>query len=245
MSLPRRPEVQALVHIRPVVEEFAPSFVPGPGYGLLCSVLTSRARGTTKCPESLCLSLALPPSGRRVPPPPRTLLLSLRSYRLMRQSRVALPYFGFWPRSWSLCRLLPAPAATGIIPTLSLRILPKMPEPIPRRFAECVCLVLPQHSSAFPIIRLGQLPASFREHDFPRVGFARIGYAIRPTTGNWRNENFHLARFAALSAATNLSDRSTSLWDWSLEQDRYAGLAERFLLRPTTYADREKGNPYH
>jgi hypothetical protein len=133
MSLPRRPEVQALVHIRPVVEEFAPSFVPGPGYGLLCSVLTSRARGTTKCPESLCLSLALPPSGRRVPPPPRTLLLSLRSYRLMRQSRVALPYFGFWPRSWSLCRLLPAPAATGIIPTLSLRILPQMPGPVPRQ----------------------------------------------------------------------------------------------------------------
>jgi hypothetical protein len=121
-----------------------------------------------------------------------------------------------------------------------------MPEPIPRRFAECICLVLPQHSSAFPIIRLGRLPACFREHDFPRVGFrgcsysvmfrppsllasqivptaasspagqprlldpsrtcvvtfARIGHAIRPTTGNWRNENFHLARFAALSAAT-------------------------------------------
>jgi hypothetical protein len=38
--------------------------------------------------------LALPPSGRRVPPPPRTLLLGLRSYRLIRQSRVALLYFG-------------------------------------------------------------------------------------------------------------------------------------------------------
>ncbi len=38
---------------------------------------------------------ALPPSGRRVPPPPRTLLLVHRSYRLMRQSRVALLYFGF------------------------------------------------------------------------------------------------------------------------------------------------------
>ena len=38
--------------------------------------------------------LALPPSGRRVPPPPRTFLLGLRSYGLMRQSRVALPYFG-------------------------------------------------------------------------------------------------------------------------------------------------------
>src|SRR6516162_9353029 len=32
------------------------------------------------------------------------------------------------------------------------------------------------------------------------VTFARIGLAIRPTTGNWRNEDFHLARFAALSA---------------------------------------------
>ena len=122
--------------------------------------------------------LELPPSGRRVPPPPRTLLPGLRSYRLMRQSRVALLYFGFWPRSWSLRRLLPAPAATGILPTLSLRILPQMPEPIPRRFAECVCLVLPQHSSAFPIIRLGRLPASFREHDFSRVGFRGCSHFI-------------------------------------------------------------------
>ena len=37
------------------------------------------------------------------------------------------------------------------------------------------------------------------------VTFARIGYAIRPTTGNWRNEDFHLARFAALSAAHSSS----------------------------------------
>ena len=74
--------------------------------------------------------------------------------------------------------MLPAPAATGILPTLSLRILPQMPEPMPRRFAECVCLVLPQHSSAFPIIRLGRLPASFREHDFPRVGFRGCSYFV-------------------------------------------------------------------
>jgi hypothetical protein len=54
-------------------------------------------------------------------------------YGLMRQSLVALRYFGFWPRSWSLRRLLPAPAATGIIPTLFLRILPQMPGPVPRQ----------------------------------------------------------------------------------------------------------------
>ena len=139
-----------------------------------------------------------------------------------------------------------SPAATGVLPTLSLRILPQMPEPMPRRFAECICLVLPQHSSAFPIIRLGRLPLpsvnttfhgsafeaaaislcsglrvcspprSFLPLQVPLQGsrgflhpsrtcvvtFARIGHAIRPTTGNWRSENFHLARFAALSAAT-------------------------------------------
>jgi hypothetical protein len=88
------------------------------------SVPDHRADGEpAKCPESLCLMLALPPSGRRVPPPPRTLLLGLRSYRLMRQSRVALLYFGFWPRSWSLRRLLPAPAATGILPTVGIELV--------------------------------------------------------------------------------------------------------------------------
>src|SRR6202165_1438990 len=44
MSLPLRTEVQALVRVRPVFEEFAPSFLPGPGCGLICSVLSSRAR---------------------------------------------------------------------------------------------------------------------------------------------------------------------------------------------------------
>ena len=74
--------------------------------------------GTTKCPESLCLMVALPPSGRRVPSPPRTLLLVHRSYRLIRRSHLALLSFGYAPRSRSLCRLLPAPTASGTFPTL-------------------------------------------------------------------------------------------------------------------------------
>ena len=74
--------------------------------------------------------------------------------------------------------MLPAPAATRTFPTLSLRILPWMPEPIPRRVAECVCLVLPQPSSAFPIIRLGRRPARLREHDFSRVGFRGCSYFV-------------------------------------------------------------------
>ena len=64
------------------------------------------------------------------------------------------------------------------LPDVILRIFPWMPEPIPRRVAECVCLVLPQPSSAFPIIRLGRLPARLREHDFPRVGFRGCSYFV-------------------------------------------------------------------
>ena len=230
------------MRIRPVVEWFAHSFVPGPGCGLCARFYQAEPApvvGTTKCPESLCLMLALPPSGRRVPPLPRTLLLVHRSYRLMRQSRVALPYFGFWPRSRSLRRLLPAPAATGILPTLSLQILSpdawSHTPTVPLSALACFFLGvigLPQHS-------LGRLPVGIRERDFsagyfrgcrhffmftppsllasqvvptaanipagqPRllhpglscfVAFARTGHAIRPNTGNWRNENFHLARF--------------------------------------------------
>ena len=72
---------------------------------------------TAKYPESLCPQSVLPPMGRRDPPPPRTLLLVPRSYGLMRQTLPALPSFGFSPRSESLCRLLPAPAASGFLPS--------------------------------------------------------------------------------------------------------------------------------
>src|SRR5215831_14897348 len=72
-----------------------------------------------KCPEPLCPTRVLPPLGRRDPSPERTLLLRLRSYRLIRRSRWALSSFGFWPRLQSPCRLLPVPAAHGSFPTLS------------------------------------------------------------------------------------------------------------------------------
>src|SRR5260370_3409919 len=126
--------------------------------------------------------LALPPSGRRVPPPPRALLLGLRSYGLMRQSRVALLYFGLWPRSRSLCRLLPAPAATGILPTLSLRIFPQMPGPMPRRFHRLLVPVSSSVSSAFPWAAEDWLPASTRGTTFPRKSFrdCRHSFTFRP-----------------------------------------------------------------
>ena len=54
------------------------------------------------------------------------------------------------PRSRSLRRLLPAPAAGGTFPTLSLRILPCVPGPLPRRFHGVHMPVSSSASSAFP-----------------------------------------------------------------------------------------------
>jgi hypothetical protein len=44
LAFPSCREVQALVRIHPVDGRFADRFVPGPGYGLMCPVLSSRAR---------------------------------------------------------------------------------------------------------------------------------------------------------------------------------------------------------
>jgi len=54
------------------------------------------------------------------------------------------------PRSRSLCRLLPAPATGGTIPTLSLRILPWVPGPLSRRSRGVHLPVSSSTSSAFP-----------------------------------------------------------------------------------------------
>src|SRR6516164_10369396 len=82
-------------------------------------VLSSRPPRQTekaaKCPEPLCPTRVLPPLGRRDPSPERTLLLRLRSYRLIRRSRWALSSFGFWPRLRVLagCYQSPLPTAAS------------------------------------------------------------------------------------------------------------------------------------
>src|ERR1700674_5562684 len=54
------------------------------------------------------------------------------------------------PRSRSLCRLRPAPAARGTFPTLSLRILPGETAPLSRRSRGVHLPVSSPTSSAFP-----------------------------------------------------------------------------------------------
>ena len=75
-------------------------------------------------------------------------------------------------RSRSLCRLLPAPAVSGTFPTLSLRILPRMSGPLPRRVTtECVYLFLPPCHRPSPTGVWVGFPASSRKHDFPAERF--------------------------------------------------------------------------
>ena len=103
---------------------------------------------TTKCPESLCpMSILKLHRGNLPRSPARTLLLGHRSYGLMRQSQVTdSPYFGFSPVRGVFAGCYQPLLPPGTFPTLSLRVLPKMPGPLPRRFAGCICLLLPlQH----------------------------------------------------------------------------------------------------
>ncbi len=66
-----------------------------------------------------------------------------RSYGLMRQS-YALLVPRCYPYTLGLRRLLPAPAGRRTFPTLSLRIFPNVPGPIPRRPPRCFTRFFPQ-----------------------------------------------------------------------------------------------------
>jgi len=122
--------------------------------------------GTIKCPESLCLMSALPPSGRRVPPPARTLLPGHRSYRLIRRSRSSLLSFGL-----SLVRGVSAGCYQPLLPAgPSRRYLcesfPGCLGPYHGGLVECTCLFLPPRHRPSPVHYRGRLPAFPRRNDF-------------------------------------------------------------------------------
>jgi hypothetical protein len=140
------------------------------------------ADGTAKCPESLCPMPKLSSLGRRASSPERTLLLRLRSYGLMRQSRLALLYFSLSLVRGVFAGCYQPAAAIGIFPTLSLRIFPQMPGPMPRRSHRVQVPVSSSVSSAFPNRGVGRLPAFTREHDSSRSVFrgCRHFFMFRP-----------------------------------------------------------------
>jgi hypothetical protein len=124
---------------------------------------------TAKYPESLCPSLVLPPLGRRAPPPPRILLLVLRSYGLMRQSR--------WPSPPSVLHLVPGVFAgcyQPLLPTASSRLylcksFPRCLAPCPDGSHRVLLPVSSPMSSAFPKTLMGRLPVRSANATFPRA----------------------------------------------------------------------------
>ena len=79
------------------------------------------------------------------------------------------PLLRLTPRSGSPCRLLPAPAAGGSFPTLSLRVFPEMPGPLLRRLTGCrrLLLPLPHRPSLDPRRVIGRRTVNTRSSDFP------------------------------------------------------------------------------
>jgi hypothetical protein len=111
---------------------------------------TTALKRTTKCPESLCRTPVLPPSGRRGSSPARTLLPGHSSYRLIRRSRSTLLSF-----SLSLVRGVSAGCYQPLLPAGPSRrylceILPWVPGPLSRRFRGVHMPVSSSASSAFP-----------------------------------------------------------------------------------------------
>ena len=132
----------ALAPIHPMTIWFAHCFVPGPGYGLLCPVLSSRARACRR--DHRTPGAPLPDVGvafvRETLPPAETLLSGHRSYEPMCQFRVALLSFGSSPRARNLCRLLLAPAAIRTFSTLFCESFLGCLVPCPGGPIECMCL---------------------------------------------------------------------------------------------------------
>jgi hypothetical protein len=133
-----------LTHIPPSTLWFASTGAP-----LFPGPTCPGTPGAAKCPEPLCTSKALPRSSWSLRPRQQALPCCHRSYGLMRQSSpLSLPRW--YPRSVGLCRLLSAPAGRRTFPTLSLRILPCVLGPLPRRLLRCTCPFLPPRHRPSP-----------------------------------------------------------------------------------------------
>ena len=123
---------------------------------------------------------------------PRTLLLVLRSYRLIRKSLLALLCFGYSPRLRSPCRLLPAPAASGTFPTLFCESFLRCLSPCPGGPLSAFAWFFLRDSSAFP-------------HK-GRVGFPRFCPRTRFSTACV--SRLQLFRYVQASQLARLPDRS-------------------------------------
>ena len=141
---------------------FAHCFVPSPGYGLLCPVLSSRARACRR--DHQAPSAPLPDVGvtfvrETFPPPAETLLSGHRSYEHMCQSRVALLCFGSITSFEESLQVATSPCCHQDLLDVILRVFPWLPGPLPRRSHRVHVPVNFPDVIGLPLGRLGRLPA--------------------------------------------------------------------------------------
>jgi hypothetical protein len=149
------PGAQALVRIHPVIIWFAHCFVPSPGYGLVCPVLSSRARSCRR--DHQAPSAPLPDVGVTFVRETCSAScgdITLRSSLV--RAHVPIPYgsplLRFFTSFEESLQVATSPCCPWDLPDVMLRIFLQMPEPLPRRSAECPCLVLPQRHRPSPEI---------------------------------------------------------------------------------------------
>ena len=153
---------------------FAHCFVPSPGYGLVCPVLSSRARACRR--DHQAPSAPLPDVGvtfvrETFPPPAETLLSGHRSYEHMCQSRVALLCFGSITSFEESLQVATSPCCQQDLLDVILRVFPWLLGPLPRRSHRVHAPVNFPDVIGLPLGRLGRLPAlvhdaTFRGNDF-------------------------------------------------------------------------------
>ena len=179
MSLPLRPEVQALVRIRPDVDGLLMAYALALAT-VVCSVLQADTRACRR--------------NHQVPrvPLPDVGVTSIRETCTVSSEDITprsslLQTHASIPCGSPLLRLLASfekslqvatsPCCYRDSPTLFCESFLRCPSPYPGGLLSAFAWFFPS-SSAFPIIRLGRLPASFREHDFSRGGFRGCSYFI-------------------------------------------------------------------
>ena len=133
---------------------FAYCFVPGPGYGLVCPVLSSRARAGRR--DHQVPSAPLPDVG--VTFVRETYLAScgdLTPRSSLLRAHVPIPcgspLLRFFTSFEESLQVATSPCCHRHLLDVILRVFPCLPGPLPRRPIGCVCLLPSPMSSAFPL----------------------------------------------------------------------------------------------
>jgi hypothetical protein len=156
---------------------FAHCFVPGPGYGLVCPVLSSRARACRR--DHQAPSAPLPDVGVtfvRETYPVSCGDITLRSSLLRAHVPIPCgsPLLRFFTSFEESLQVATSPCCHRDLLDVILRVFPWLPGPLPRRSHRVHAPVNFPDVIGLPLGRLGRLPAFGPRCNFPWERFSRL-----------------------------------------------------------------------